>query len=472
VHILLNWLVQGTLLALVAAVALRAVPAGRPQVRYSLAAAAYLLLLALPLVPMLLGRAANHTESTLAYASPVPKSVVVVPDEWWTSSVFMVGLWLVWFAVHAAHLAIATVAVRTARRNAVACPDAVLASLAQWSSVRNTGREARVVLSPDVSAAAVLGGGRPLIALAPAAIERLDASDLDRVLLHEWAHIQRRDDLAQVLQRGLRALIGWHPAAWWLERRIELEREAACDAIVVQLTGSPKGYAECLTRLAELPRAPIQSVPALSAAAPSQLYSRIVRVLTHTPTKGPARAIATMATAGVLAAAVGVSNLQVVALAFTPSLALPARPSPWNAANLAAISSATEQRVGPPAPARALVAPRVRTSSAPAPPLPLAPDDAPVPPTVLQVKPLPVDLGLERVAAAALSMPPPLPSSAVHDTVSSALEPPRPSERRPPWDAAADAGVNIGRASSKAGTATAGFFTRFGRKIAGSFSTH
>ena len=39
----------------------------------------------------------------------------------------------------------------------------------------------------------------------------------------------------------------------------------------------------------------------------------------------------------------------------------------------------------------------------------------------------------------------------------------------PPWATAADAGVAIGRGSQKAGVATASFFTRLGKKIAGSF---
>jgi hypothetical protein len=38
-----------------------------------------------------------------------------------------------------------------------------------------------------------------------------------------------------------------------------------------------------------------------------------------------------------------------------------------------------------------------------------------------------------------------------------------------PWSAAADGGTAIGRKSKQAGVATAGFFTRFGRRVAGSY---
>jgi hypothetical protein len=52
--------------------------------------------------------------------------------------------------------------------------------------------------------------------------------------------------------------------------------------------------------------------------------------------------------------------------------------------------------------------------------------------------------------------------------------PPAPSDAaadkpRAPWTAAADGGVAIGRKSRDAGVATAGFFTRFARRVAGSF---
>jgi hypothetical protein len=47
--------------------------------------------------------------------------------------------------------------------------------------------------------------------------------------------------------------------------------------------------------------------------------------------------------------------------------------------------------------------------------------------------------------------------------------PSAPVAARPPWTIAADAGIAIGRGSQSAGLATAGFFTRFGKRVAGSF---
>ena len=45
----------------------------------------------------------------------------------------------------------------------------------------------------------------------------------------------------------------------------------------------------------------------------------------------------------------------------------------------------------------------------------------------------------------------------------------RPEPAQSPWSAAASGGKAVGRKSKDAGVATAGFFTRFGRRVAGSF---
>ena len=63
------------------------------------------------------------------------------------------------------------------------------------------------------------------------------------MLIHEWAHVQRRDDLVNILQIVVRIIAGWHPALWWIDHRLHIEREIACDEITVAVTGSPKAYA-------------------------------------------------------------------------------------------------------------------------------------------------------------------------------------------------------------------------------------
>ena len=104
----------------------------------------------------------------------------------------------------------------------------------------------------------------------------LSDADLDRVVVHEWAHVQRRDDLTQHVQWLVRVVAGWHPALWWLGRQMDLEREVACDEIAVSQTGTAKGYAQCLVTLAGLSNGPARPLPVL-AVSPSRLQRRLVR---------------------------------------------------------------------------------------------------------------------------------------------------------------------------------------------------
>ena len=126
-----------------------------------------------------------------------------------------------------------------------------------------------------------------MIAVAPSLVTTLDPDDLDRVLIHEWAHVQRRDDLVNVLQVAVRIVAGWHPALWWIDRRLHLEREIACDELTVAITGSPKSYAECLVKLATLrgTRRPLQTAPAVFT--PSGLRARVSESCRRTRSSRP-----------------------------------------------------------------------------------------------------------------------------------------------------------------------------------------
>jgi hypothetical protein len=74
---------------------------------------------------------------------------------------------------------------------------------------------------------------------------------LNSILIHELAHLRRFDDWTNLAQQILKALLFFHPAVWWIETHLALEREMACDDAVLALTGNPHGYALCLVSIAE-----------------------------------------------------------------------------------------------------------------------------------------------------------------------------------------------------------------------------
>ncbi len=70
-------------------------------------------------------------------------------------------------------------------------------------------------------------------------------------MLHEVGHLRRADDWINLLQKVSLVVFPLNPVLIWIERRLCLERELACDDAVLRMTKAPKAYATCLTNLAE-----------------------------------------------------------------------------------------------------------------------------------------------------------------------------------------------------------------------------
>jgi uncharacterized protein (TIGR03435 family) len=123
-----------------------------------------------------------------------------------------------------------------------------------------TDRPVRLLLSREVTSPIAVGFVHPAVVLPDSLIAELSAPELEHVLLHEVAHIARRDDWTNLAARLAGALLALHPVAWWILRQIEREREIACDDWVVARTGSARPYAASLARLSELKWARKQQV--------------------------------------------------------------------------------------------------------------------------------------------------------------------------------------------------------------------
>ncbi|HPQ14561.1 MAG TPA: M56 family metallopeptidase [Bryobacteraceae bacterium] len=56
-----------------------------------------------------------------------------------------------------------------------------------------------------------------------------DRAKLEVVLANEAAHVARRDWLISILARVNTAIFWFHPLAWWLERKLAVLAQDACD---------------------------------------------------------------------------------------------------------------------------------------------------------------------------------------------------------------------------------------------------
>jgi Zn-dependent protease with chaperone function len=96
-----------------------------------------------------------------------------------------------------------------------------------------------------------IGFFKPLVVIPSWALHELSTSELNSILIHELAHLRRRDDWTNLAQQILKALFFFHPAVWWIQNQLTLEREMACDDAVLAETTNPRGYAQCLVSVAE-----------------------------------------------------------------------------------------------------------------------------------------------------------------------------------------------------------------------------
>jgi GWxTD domain-containing protein len=132
----------------------------------------------------------------------------------------------------------------------------------------------------------------------------LPAEHLEAFLLHELAHIRRRDYLVNVLERLAEGLLFYHPAVWWISRVIRSERENCCDDVVVSIQGRAPEYAAALVSL-EQKRCSFRQ-PAVAASG-GNLVTRVHRLLhpeiSHAPWTPFVGAFVLIATAAVAMAA-------------------------------------------------------------------------------------------------------------------------------------------------------------------------
>src|SRR6202140_16840 len=129
--------------------------------------------------------------------------------------------------------------------------DAIGASALVVSSSISISRSITIATSEYVRVPAAIGFWKRTIVLPAWALRELPAQDLNVILLHEFAHLRRWDDWTNLIQKIVRALFFFHPAVWWIEKRISVEREMACDDAVLAETANPHGYAACLVSLLE-----------------------------------------------------------------------------------------------------------------------------------------------------------------------------------------------------------------------------
>jgi bla regulator protein blaR1 len=281
-ELLISSIWQGLLLTALAWAALKLAPGLRASTRFTLW---LIIFLAVALLPCFaLGRAWFGADSSAVTTLPQSGVALHLNIVW---AFVLEAVWGFASLLALARLFSSALQMRAVLRSSV--PVADLPEEIQSALVRSGKRSVVVRLSEAVDAPIVIGFFHPAIVIPRSLWSALAPADLRQIILHEMAHLDRRDDWTNLLQKLLRALCPLNPALFWAERHLCREREQACDDAVLDAAGNARAYATCLTKLAE-----VKLVRRVASLAPgfwqrhSELAGRVENILHRRPRLGPA----------------------------------------------------------------------------------------------------------------------------------------------------------------------------------------
>lgn len=189
--------------------------------------------------------------------------------------------------------------------DAKATHDALVTAVDTACRQLGIARPVTLLIHPDKTIPVVWGMLRCHLLL-PVAARSWSGEQLRSVLLHELAHIRRRDTLAQLLTQLACALYWFNPLVWFAAWRLGVERERACDDLVLASGVRPSAYARHLLEVVtQLSPAHWTQSCGLAMARKSSLEGRLTAVLSGSRNRrGLTRML--VAAAVVLAAAVAI----------------------------------------------------------------------------------------------------------------------------------------------------------------------
>jgi beta-lactamase regulating signal transducer with metallopeptidase domain len=229
-----------------------------------------------------------------------------------------------WFAITCVlliRLGFAYVALRKVKSSLV--PDLDLTAYVHGLGAP-TSRRVVVGTSPQVAEPCAIGFIRPAIALSSEMAAGLQPGDLERVLRHEYAHVRRYDDYANLVQRLLATVFFFNPVVHLAGRAMAIEREIACDDAAAAVQDDRVAFARCLYEIART--APRRRHAAASGFIGSrrQIAVRVARLVERNHNASTRlSSVAKIAAITVLAISIGLAGVHLTALAVPESAIKP-----------------------------------------------------------------------------------------------------------------------------------------------------
>jgi beta-lactamase regulating signal transducer with metallopeptidase domain len=288
---LLHFLWQGFAIAFLLLFVVEFCRVRRAAARYAWSLVALICLALTPLTTLIL-LTISHAPSTIAVFTPFdlasrPAPAVVAFRNYWleTAEPFLLAAWFGGVVLFGSRLLSGVAGVSRLRQSRLPVPDKLMEMVTRLGQQLKIDANSVVYLSEQVADAMAIGLVRPLVLIPAAWVTEMPLEMLEAVIAHELAHLARRDLWVNLLQRMVETVLFYHPAVWWLSRRLRIERELCADEMAVAATGKRLEYAQALEHIAGKRLAEIR--PALAAFLRGEndmrLLQRVRNVLDQPP---------------------------------------------------------------------------------------------------------------------------------------------------------------------------------------------
>ncbi len=260
---------QGLLAALLAAIIIASTRRSTARLRYNLLGIVLVSFMAVTIITFSKEyRQASETVSTtfagtsfipvefntLEKTSPVTTVDFIADLSAWFNNyanLFMLA-WVVFFSLHCLKLITGLSAVNRLRNYKIhPVPVEWLQKLDELRQKLSVQQPVIFLQSELAKVPMVMGILKPVILLPVGLITHIPPEQVETILLHELAHIRRRDYLVNLFQHVVEAFFFFNPAILWISSLVRQEREACCDDIAVAYSRQKKDYLDALVAFQE-----------------------------------------------------------------------------------------------------------------------------------------------------------------------------------------------------------------------------
>lgn len=146
-------------------------------------------------------------------------------------------------------------------------------------------RTVRLLQSTLVEVPTLIGWLRPVILVPVSFFSSLPPDQIEAILAHELAHVRRFDYFVNWVQTVIETVLFYHPAVWWIGRKLREEREHCCDDLALELVRDRVVYVSALAALEES-RTAVLSL-AVTGDSDGSLLKRIRRIVSGPTFRSP-----------------------------------------------------------------------------------------------------------------------------------------------------------------------------------------